>query len=126
MLEATALELLGWEVNYFTCILNNEQYIFFTASYDPNLPVTIVITSGGDTVAGGSFTLTCDDSSTAMNPAYEWFDESGTSIGTEGTLTLNPLLESHSGEYSCLVTDQTRNVVGCGVYRVTVQGMDYE
>ena len=43
-------------------------------------------------------------------------------IGTENTLTLNPLLESHSGEYSCLVTDGP--IVGCGVHRVAVQGTD--
>ena len=76
-------------------------------------------------VAGGSFTLACDHGSTASNPTYEWFDESGTSIGTQATLTLNPLLESHSGEYFCLVTDQSDGLVGCGVHRVTVQGMNW-
>ena len=45
-------------------------------------------------------------------------------MGTQATLTLNPLLESHSGEYSCLVTDQAGGLVGCGVERVTVEGMD--
>ena len=43
-------------------------------------------------------------------------------IGMENTLTLNPLRESHSGEYSCLVTDGP--IVGCEVHRVTVQGID--
>ena len=63
--------------------------------------------------------------STATTPTYQWFNEAGTMIGTQATLTLNPLLESNSGEYSCLVTDQAGGLVGCGVERVTVEGMDY-
>ena len=96
----------------------------FAADYDPTLPVSVTITSSSTPVAGGSFTLTCDHGSTATDPTYQWFNESGAAVGTQATLTLNPLLESNTGEYSCLVTDQARNVVGCGVERVTVQGMD--
>ena len=76
-------------------------------------------------VAGGSFTLTCDHALTASNPTYQWFDDTSAMVGTQATLTLNPLLESHSGEYSCLVTDQSNGLVGCGVHRVIVQGMDW-
>ena len=84
----------------------------------------MTITSSSTPVAGGSFTLTCDHGSTATDPAYQWFDENGAAVGTQATLSLNPLLESNTGEYSCLVTDQARSVVGCGVERVTVQGID--
>ena len=75
-------------------------------------------------VAGQSYTLTCDHGSTASNPTYQWFNNTGHMVGSDATYTLNPLMESHSGEYSCLVTDQSDGMVGCGVYRVTVQGMD--
>ena len=119
--------LLEWEVNKFgytgklgcpSCI------VLFTAVYNPTLPVSVTITSSSTPVAGGSLILTCNHGSTAMNPTYQWFDESGGAVGTQATLTLSPLLESNTGEYSCLVTDQARSVVGCGVERVTVQGMD--
>ena len=124
------MELLDWEVNYSIqhgqCV-NGQSVIsistLFIASYAPSLPfaVTILVPTSSP-VAGGSFALTCN--STATTPTYQWFNESGTMIGTQATLTLNPLLESNSGEYSCLVTDQSSSLVGCGVERVTVQGMD--
>ena len=82
----------------------------------------MVTPSSDSPVAGGSFTLTCDHGSTASNPTYQWFDNAGTVIGTQATFTLNPLRESHSGEYSCLITDQSDGLVGCGVHRVSVQG----
>ena len=84
----------------------------------------VTVTSSNNSVAGGSFTLTCDHLLLASTPTYQWFNEAGTMIGNGSTLSLNPLLESHSGEYSCLVTDQSDDLVGCGVHRVTVQGMD--
>ena len=84
----------------------------------------MTITSSSTPVAGGNFTLTCDHGSTATDPTYQWFNESGAAVGTQATLTLSPLLESNTGEYSCLVTDQARSVVGCGVERVSVQGKD--
>ena len=59
-----------------------------------------------------------------MDPKFEWFNERGSLIGSQATLTFNQLRESNSTEYSCLVTDQISTVVGCGVHRVTVQGMD--
>ena len=67
----------------------------------------------------------CGHDSTAANPTYQWFDDAGAMVGVQATLTLNPLLESHSGEYSCLITDQSDGLVGCGLNRVTVQGMDW-
>ena len=75
-------------------------------------------------VGGQSYTLTCNHGSTASNPTYQWFDDAGTMVGTQATYAFNPLMESHSGEYSCLVTDQSDGRVGCGVYRVTVQGIN--
>ena len=98
--------------------------ISFAASYDPTLPVIVTVTPGSASpVAGGSFTLTCDHGSTAQTPTYQWFDDAGTMIGTQATLTLNPLRESNSVEYSCLITDQSDGLVGCGVHRVSVQGV---
>ena len=97
----------------------------FTAFYDPNLPVTVTVTATSMPVAGESFTLTCDHGSTASNPTYQWFDDAGAMVGTQATLTFNQLLESHSGEYSCLITDHSDGLVGCGVHRVTVLGMDW-
>jgi hypothetical protein len=98
---------------------------FFAASYNPTLPVAVTITpSHSDSpVAGESFTLTCDHGSSATTPTYQWFDNAGTEVGTQATLTLNPLLESHTGEYSCLITDQSDGLVGCGLHRVSVQGI---
>ena len=103
------------------------DFFFLTAGYYPTLPVIVTVMPGdriGTPVAGQSYTLTCDHASTAVNPTYQWFDDTGTMVGTQATYTLNPLMESHSGEYSCLVTDLSDGMVGCGVYRVTVQGMD--
>ena len=82
----------------------------------------MVTPSSDSPVAGGSFTLTCDHGSTAQMPTYQWLNNAGTVIGTQATLTLNPLRESHGGEYSCLITDQSDGLVGCGVHRVSVQG----
>ena len=94
----------------------------FTASYSSSLPVTVTVTPTNMPVAGRRFTLMCDHGSTASTPTYQWFDNTGAMAGTASTLTLNPLLESHTGEYSCLITDQSDGLVGCGVHRVTVQG----
>ena len=100
------------------------RFLLFAASYGSTLPVTVTITPSSDSpVAGGSFTLTCDHGSTASNPTYQWFDDAGNEIDTQATLVLNPLMESDSGEYSCLITDQSDGLVGCGVHRVSVQGM---
>ena len=60
-----------------------------------------------------------------MNPTYQWFDDSGAMVGNGSTLTLNLLMESNSGEYSCQVSagsgaDQR---FGCGVTRVAVKGL---
>ena len=85
--------------------------------------MTVSITTSNSPVAGEDLVLTCDHGSTAMNPAYQWFDETGALIGSEATLSLSPLRESDTGEYSCLVTDQTRSLVGCGLTRVDVQGI---
>ena len=75
-------------------------------------------------IAGRSFTLTCGHATTVMNPTYQWFDDNGNMVGSQATLTLNPLLESKTGEYSCLVTEGASGRVGCGVERVAVQGME--
>ena len=98
---------------------------FFAASYDQNLPVIVTVTPSSDSPIAGdiSFTLTCDHGSTASNPTYQWFDDAGNEIGNQATLTLSPLRESHGGEYSCLITDQPDDLVGCGVHRVSVQGI---
>jgi hypothetical protein len=58
-----------------------------------------------------------------VTPIYQWFNNAGTVIGTQATLTLNPLMESYTGEYSCMITDQSDGLVGCGVHRVSVQGI---
>ena len=99
--------------------------IFPVADYSPTLPVDVTITSSSETaVAGESFTLTCQATTTLMNPTYQWFDDSGAMVDSGSTLTLDPLLESSSGEYSCQVSagsgaDQR---FGCGVTRMAVQG----
>ena len=105
--------------------MHDFYFLLIAASYNPTLPVTVTVApSSGSPIASGSLTLTCDHRSTAVNSTYQWFDDAGTMVGTEVTYTLNPLMESHSGEYSCLVMDQSDGMVGCGVNRVTVQGMD--
>ena len=76
----------------------------FPAGYTPDLPVAVTITSSGTPVAGQSFTLTCQATTTLASPSYQWFDDGGNLVGNVSTLTLNPLLESNTGEYSCQVT----------------------
>ena len=75
-------------------------------------------------VAGRNFTLTCIHATSVMNPVYLWLNGSGNSTGSEATLSFTPLLESNSGEYSCMVTDGNGRV-GCGVERLTVQGNQF-
>ena len=91
----------------------------------PDLPVTVTLTSSGIPVAGQSFTLTCETTTTLASPSYLWFDDGGNLVGNvSSSLTLNPLLESSTGEYSCQVTagsDESQRF-GCGVTRVVVQG----
>ena len=102
--------------------------VFPAADYSPTLPVDVTITSSsGTAVASQSFNLTCHATTTLMNPipANQWFDDSGTMVGSGSTLTLNPLLESNSGEYSCQVSagSGANQRFGCGVTRVAVQGL---
>ena len=98
--------------------------VTFPADYTP-LPVTITISAGGTPVAGQSFTLTCQATTALSNPTYQWFDDSGTMIGSGlSALTISTLRESGSGEYSCQVTagSGANQRYGCGVERVVVQG----
>ena len=83
----------------------------------------VTVTAGGTPVAGQSFTLTCGTSLSL--PTYQWFSDSGTMIGNSSTLTIDPLLESGTGEYSCQVSAgiEGEQRYGCGVERVAVQGM---
>lgn len=85
----------------------------------------MTISYSGTAVAGGTLTLTCSHNSAVMNPTYEWFDDSGNTVGNRSTLVLNPLVESNGGEYSCLVVDGASDTIGCGVERFVVQGMNY-
>ena len=113
-------------VNYVYLISDSSYVIFPAADYSPTLPVDVTITSSsGTAVAGQSFTLTCQATTVLMNPTYQWFDDSGTMVGSSSTLTLDTLMESNSEEYSCQVSagsgaDQR---FGCGVTRVAVQGL---
>ena len=85
----------------------------------------VTITPNGTPVAGQSFTLTCQATTTLASPSYQWFDDGGNLVGNVSTLTLNPLLESNTGEYSCQVTagNGADQRFGCGVTRVVVQGL---
>ena len=87
--------------------------------------MAVTIRSSGTPVAGQSFTLTCEVTTTLMNPTYQWFDDNGNMISSNAVLTLNQLLESNTGEYSCQVsvTDGVDQRFGCEVERVVVQGM---
>ena len=113
-------------VNYVYLISDSSYVIFPAADYSPTLPVDVTITSSsGTAVAGQSFTLTCQATTVLMNPTYQWFDDSGTMVGSGSTLTLNPLMESNSGEYACQVSagSGAYQRFGCGVKRVAVQGL---
>ena len=87
--------------------------------------MAVTITPSGTPVAGQSFTLTCETTTTLASPSYQWFDDGGNLVGNVSTLTLNPLLESNTGEYSCQVTagSGASQRFGCGVTRVSVQGV---
>ena len=117
--------MFGWSIN-LNFVFNIFLYVIFpVADYSPTLPVDVTITSSSETaVAGQSFTLTCQATTVLMNPTYQWFDDSGTMVGSGSTITLNPLMESNSGEYSCQVSAGTGADLrhGCGVTRVAVQG----
>ena len=75
-------------------------------------------------MAGQSFTLTCQATTALTSPSYQWFHNGGRIIGSGSTLTLNPLLESSSGEYSCQVNagSGAGQRFGCGVTGVGIQG----
>ena len=95
----------------------------FPGDYTP-LPVDVAITASGTPVAGQSFTLTCVTTTSLSSPTYQWFSDSGAMIGSSSTLTIDPLLESGTGEYSCQVSagSGASQRYGCGVERVVVQG----
>ena len=95
------------------------------AGYTSDLPVTVTITPSGTPVAGQSFTLTCQATTTLASPSYQWFNDGGDLVGNVSILTLNPLLESSTGEYSCQVTagNGASQRFGCGTSRVVVQGL---
>ena len=117
--------MFGCNINVNLNLSSYLSVIFPVADYSPTLPVDVTITSSSETaVAGQSFTLTCQATTTLMNPAYQWFDDSGAMVGSSSTLTLNPLMESNSGEYSCQVSagSGAGQRFGCGVTRVVVQG----
>ena len=106
-----------------------------------------ITTSGGDTVAGEQYTLTCtvtvpESSGLSGTPTVEWTGDDGQTGVTEGTpetsgrvttltLTFNPLQDSQDGVYTCRatfscqgVTDQT--VSGLAVLELDVIGECFE
>ena len=88
------------------------------------MAVTIRFTASGTPVAGQSFNLTCQATTSLSSPTYQWFSDNGAMIGSSSTLTIDPLLESGTGEYSCQVSagSGASQRYGCGVERVVVQG----
>ena len=99
-----------------------------------------ITTSGGDTVAGEQYTLTCTvtvpDGLTGT-PTVEWTGDEGKTRVTEGradtsgsvttlTLTFNPLQDSQDGDYTCSATlpvPEMDPVIGMNVFTLDVVGM---
>ena len=109
-------------------------------SHSPSAPLAPaslqveITTSGGDTVAGEQYTLTCtvtvpESSGLSGTPTVEWTGDEGKTGFTEGTaetsgrmttltLTFTQLRDSQDGMYTCMaafscqdVTDQTASAV---------------
>lgn len=80
-------------------------------------------------VAGQSFTLRCHVTSISYTYGhYQWILPNGSKADGDyfasDKYTLTPLLESHTGEYSCQFTliRGADKLFGCGVKWINVQG----
>ena len=85
-----------------------------------------ITTTGGDTVAGEQYTLTCtvtvpESSGLSVTPTVVWTGDEGKTGVTEGipetlgrvttsTLTFNQLQDSQDGMYTCMATFSCRGV----------------
>ena len=92
-----------------------------SASLAPASLQVEITTSGGDTVAGEQYTLTCtvtvpESSVLSCTPIIVWIGDEGMTGGitagtpdtldrvTTSTLTFNPLQDSQDGDYTCNAT----------------------
>ena len=74
----------------------------------------VSVSAGGNPILGQQYTLTCNVSVTSGSgtPTVQWVDPgSSTPMATGGdftvrntTLTINPLRQSHAGQYTCQAT----------------------
>ena len=114
--------LLGWET--FTFLLSSL------------LPVSslVAITSGANPTAGQSYTFTCTvtpPEGLTGTPTVQWVGSGSSDPITTGgdftvsstspyTLTINPLRQSHDGQYTCQAT--IGSTTGSTSTTLTVQG----
>ena len=108
-------------------------------------PATLIVeitTSGGNTVAGEQYTLTCtvtvpESSGLSGTPTVGWTGDEGKTDVTEGTaetsgrmttltLTFSPLQDSQDGDYTCSATLPVPGMdpaTGMNVFTLNVVGM---
>ena len=103
-----------------------------------------ITTSGGDTIAGEQYTLTCtvtvpESSGLTGTPTVGWTGDEGKTGITEDTpmtsgrvttltLTFSPLQDSQDGDYTCSATLPVPGMdpaTGMNVYTLDVVGITY-
>jgi len=110
---------------------------YLPSSLLPVYTIQVSITPGANPTAGQSYTLTCTvtpQGGLAGTPTVQWRGPSGSDHITTGgdftvsstppyTLTINPLRQSHAGEYTCKAT--IGSTVGSSAAVLRVEGKWY-
>ena len=113
------------------CVCSVLQYLL--SSLLPVSSLQVSITPGANPTAGQSYTFTCTvtpQGELTGTPTVQWRGPGGDPITTGGdftvsstppyTLTINPLLQSHDGQYTCQATIGT--TTGSSSATLTVEG----
>ena len=115
--------LLGWE-----------GFTFLFSSLLPVSSLQVAITPGANPTAGQSYTFTCTvtpQGGLTGTPTVQWVGPGSSATITTGgdftvsstptyTLTINPLRQSHDGQYTCQATIES--TTGSTTTTLTVQG----
>ena len=126
----------------FPFLFESVWCVLVSLSLYPALLILEITTSGGDTVAGEQYTLTCtvtvpESSGLTGTPTVEWTGDEGKTGVTEGTampsgrvttltLTFNPLQDSQDVDYTCSATLPVSGMdpaTGMNVFTLDVVGM---
>ena len=100
---------------YFEILTESALPVLSNLVYVPSCTVLVSITAGGNPTLGQSYTLVSVASGVTGTPAVEWVGPGSSAPITTGgdftvrstspyTLTINPLRQSHAGQYTCRAT----------------------